>query len=156
MCFLTFCDLDAVELGLNNLFLHVHLCLGVSRKRMKALDNLVALSQSSLLDDPQSVTLQDNVEKLRAKFRQVSSLCSSVAPIHFLTGSGNWFYWNLMWSQHTWCQTLPSVFQKLSLCQQDLYKIFRKSEELSVKTSYKNKQESLTVLEQIIKGIRGS
>ncbi|XP_037550216.1 protein LTO1 homolog [Nematolebias whitei] len=45
-----------------------------SRKRVKALESLVALSQNSLLDDPQSVTLQDNVEKLRAKFRQVCSM----------------------------------------------------------------------------------
>ncbi|XP_017275048.1 protein LTO1 homolog [Kryptolebias marmoratus] len=45
-----------------------------SRKRVKALDTLLALIQDSPLDDPQSVKLQDNTEKLRAKFRQVCSM----------------------------------------------------------------------------------
>ncbi|XP_072237195.1 protein LTO1 homolog [Leuresthes tenuis] len=45
-----------------------------SRKRVKALEVLMGLIQNSHLDDPQSVKLQDNTEKLRAKFRQVCSM----------------------------------------------------------------------------------
>nr|XP_046236736.1 protein LTO1 homolog [Scatophagus argus] len=45
-----------------------------SRKRMKAVDSLLALVQNSPHDDPQSALLQDNTEKLRAKFRQVCSM----------------------------------------------------------------------------------
>ncbi|KAM4592654.1 protein LTO1 homolog [Odontesthes bonariensis] len=45
-----------------------------SRKRVKALEVLIGLIQNSHLDDPQSMKLQDNTEKLRAKFRQVCSM----------------------------------------------------------------------------------
>ncbi|KAF6721012.1 Oral cancer-overexpressed protein 1 [Oryzias melastigma] len=45
-----------------------------SRKRVKALDTLLGLIQNSNLEDPQSVKLQDETEKLRAKFRQVCSM----------------------------------------------------------------------------------
>ncbi|XP_041847046.1 protein LTO1 homolog [Melanotaenia boesemani] len=47
-----------------------------SRKRLKALESLLGLIQSSHLDDPQSAKLQDDTEKLRAKFRQVCSMLS--------------------------------------------------------------------------------
>ena len=47
-----------------------------TRKRVKALEVLMGLIQNSHLDDPQSMKLQDNTEKLRAKFRQVlDSVC---------------------------------------------------------------------------------
>ncbi|XP_011485329.1 oral cancer-overexpressed protein 1 isoform X3 [Oryzias latipes] len=45
-----------------------------SRKRVKALDAVLALIQNCNLDDPQSEKLQDETEKLRAKFRQVCSM----------------------------------------------------------------------------------
>ncbi|XP_006804230.1 protein LTO1 homolog [Neolamprologus brichardi] len=49
---------------------------GKSRKRVKALDALLGLIQSCSLDNPQSQKLQDDMEKLRAKFRQVCSMLS--------------------------------------------------------------------------------
>ncbi|XP_058501667.1 protein LTO1 homolog [Solea solea] len=52
-----------------------------SRKRLKALDTLMTLVQSSPHDDPQSAALQEDVEKIRAKFRQVCSMLN--APTDF-------------------------------------------------------------------------
>uniref|UniRef100_A0A8C6P485 Uncharacterized protein n=1 Tax=Nothobranchius furzeri TaxID=105023 RepID=A0A8C6P485_NOTFU len=50
----------------------------VSRKRVKALESLLAVIQTVPLADPQSVELQDGTEKLRSKFRQVFKyLCCS-------------------------------------------------------------------------------
>ena len=43
----------------------------VARKRLKTLETLLSLIQNSPYDDAQSASLQKDVEKLRAKFRQV-------------------------------------------------------------------------------------
>ncbi|XP_053174800.1 protein LTO1 homolog [Scomber japonicus] len=47
-----------------------------SRKRLKTLETLLSLIQNSPYDDAQSASLQKDVEKLRAKFRQVCSMLS--------------------------------------------------------------------------------
>ncbi|XP_054594430.2 protein LTO1 homolog isoform X1 [Nothobranchius furzeri] len=52
-----------------------------SRKRVKALESLLAVIQTVPLADPQSVELQDGTEKLRSKFRQVCSLLN--VPMDF-------------------------------------------------------------------------
>ncbi|KAM9860683.1 protein LTO1 homolog isoform 2-T3 [Aulostomus maculatus] len=44
-----------------------------SRKRMKTLEALLDLTQNPHFDDPRAERLQEEVEKLRAKFRQVCS-----------------------------------------------------------------------------------
>lgn len=44
------------------------------RKRLKALEAVVGLIRNSLYDDPQSAELQEEMDKLRAKFRQVHLL----------------------------------------------------------------------------------
>lgn len=47
-----------------------------SRKRLKALESVLDLIQNSPHNEPQSAKLQDDMEKLRAKFRQVCSMLS--------------------------------------------------------------------------------
>ncbi|XP_074479647.1 protein LTO1 homolog [Sebastes fasciatus] len=47
-----------------------------SRKRLKVLETLLGLIQTSPHEDPQSLKLKEHMEKLRAKFRQVCSMLS--------------------------------------------------------------------------------
>ncbi|KAJ0056478.1 hypothetical protein NL108_008036 [Boleophthalmus pectinirostris] len=44
-----------------------------TRKRVKTLEAFLSLIEKSLLDDPQSEKLKEDMDKLRAKFRQVCS-----------------------------------------------------------------------------------
>ncbi|KAI3377215.1 hypothetical protein L3Q82_009127, partial [Scortum barcoo] len=46
------------------------------RKRVKALDAVLGLIQNCPQDDPQSAQLLEDMEKIRAKFRQVCSMLS--------------------------------------------------------------------------------
>ncbi|XP_026233262.1 protein LTO1 homolog [Anabas testudineus] len=52
-----------------------------SRKRVKALESVLGLIENCPHDDPQSDKLQEDMEKLRAKFRQVCSMLS--VPTNF-------------------------------------------------------------------------
>lgn len=45
-----------------------------SRKRVKALEALLSLLEQTHLDDPQTEQLKEDMDKLRAKFRQVCSM----------------------------------------------------------------------------------
>lgn len=60
-----------------------------ARKRLKALEALLSLLQKFPNDDPQYENLQEDMEKLRAKFRQVCSLLSVPADFReYANGSG--------------------------------------------------------------------
>uniref|UniRef100_A0A672LWD9 Uncharacterized protein n=1 Tax=Sinocyclocheilus grahami TaxID=75366 RepID=A0A672LWD9_SINGR len=48
--------------------------LSTSRKRLKAMESLIGLIQNFPYEDPKYEKLQENMERLRAKFRQVCSL----------------------------------------------------------------------------------
>ncbi|XP_016330861.1 oral cancer-overexpressed protein 1-like [Sinocyclocheilus anshuiensis] len=45
-----------------------------ARKRLKAMESLIGLIQNFPYEDPKHEKLQENMERLRAKFRQVCSL----------------------------------------------------------------------------------
>lgn len=64
-----------------------------SRKRMKALKSLLGLIQNYPRDDPQSLELQEDMMKLRAKFRQVCTMLgvSTDFKDYFKTSEGTYF-----------------------------------------------------------------
>ncbi|GAA6102061.1 protein LTO1 homolog [Tachysurus ichikawai] len=50
-----------------------------TRKRLKAVESLSAMIQKFPYDDPQNESLQEHMERVRAKFRQVCSLLGVAA-----------------------------------------------------------------------------
>ncbi|XP_072321208.1 protein LTO1 homolog [Eucyclogobius newberryi] len=63
-----------------------------SRKRAKALEVLLCLLENSPLDDPHSERIKEDMDKLRAKFRQVCSMLNVPADFHnFKLGEGTSF-----------------------------------------------------------------
>lgn len=84
----------SAELAFYSGFAHTWKCLcqdntdPKSRKRVKALDALLSLLQQSPLDDPQSEKLKDDMDRLRARFRQVCSVLNVPADFKdFLVSS---------------------------------------------------------------------
>ncbi|KAG9267103.1 protein LTO1 homolog [Astyanax mexicanus] len=59
-----------------------------ARKRLKAVESLVGLIQKFPYEDPEYENLQEDMEKVRAKFRQVCSLLNVAADFReYLSGS---------------------------------------------------------------------
>ncbi|KAG7327274.1 hypothetical protein KOW79_008880 [Hemibagrus wyckioides] len=59
-----------------------------TRKRLKAVESLDAMIQKFPYDDPQYESLQEHMESVRAKFRQVCSLLSVTADFReYVSGS---------------------------------------------------------------------
>ncbi|XP_053491632.1 protein LTO1 homolog [Ictalurus furcatus] len=59
-----------------------------ARKRLKAVETLDAMIQKFPYEDPQNEKLQEHMERVRAKFRQVCSLLSVTADFReYMSGS---------------------------------------------------------------------
>lgn len=90
----------------------VTICFCASRKRMKALKSLLGLIQNYPRDDPQSLELQEDMMKLRAKFRQVLHLLKLFNSECPWTRAGIWYlYWT-----YTSCWSFVPLFTVTLIC----------------------------------------